>query len=365
MADMTKAYNEQVKHFEDVRSKGDSDNLKPQDIVNNDPKRIKWTRALYRLCEKGTRISFDRSTIRTVLYRPFVQQSLYTQRQLVESPGKIYSFFPEPDTENLVIAITGVGSTAEFSAIISNRPLDIQSMSNSQCFALYTYQEQQEGDLLSLGSDSGKKSNITDYALESFRSTYSDKKITKEDIFYYVYGVLHSPEYRSRFASDLGKSLARIPLAEDFVVFSKAGRKLAELHLNYETAKPFPGIQQHADELSLEASKLYQVEKMRFGKKDKEQDRTVIQYNSHITLSGIPIEAYDYVVNGKSAIGWIMDRYQMDKDKDSGILNNPNDWSKEQGDPEYILKLLKSVVTVSMETMKVVNALPPLNEKTI
>lgn len=238
-------------------------------------------------------------------------------------------------------------------------------MSTSQCFALYTYQESEEGDLLNLGADSGKKTNITDYALENFRVTYSDKKISKEDIFYYVYGVLHSPEYKSRFASDLGKSLARIPLAGDFWAFSKAGRKLADLHVNYEKAKPHPGIKEHTDELNLDASKLYLVEKMRFGKKGKDQDLSVIQYNSHITLSGIPLEAYDYVVNGKSAIAWIMDRYQMDKDKDSGIVNNPNDWAKEQGDPEYILKLLKSVVTVSVETMKIVNALPPLNEKTV
>ena len=218
---------------------------------------------------------------------------------------------------------------------------------------------------MDLISDSGRKSNIADFALENFRNNYLDKKISKEDIFYYVYGVLHSPEYKSRFASDLGKSLARIPLAGDFWAFSKAGRKLAELHVGYEKVKPYPGIKEHTDELNLDASKLYLVEKMRFGKKGKDQDLSVIQYNSHITLSGIPLEAYDYVVNGKSAIAWIMDRYQMDKDKDSGIVNNPNDWAKEQGDPEYILKLLKSVVTVSVETIKVVNALPPLNEKNI
>ena len=140
--------------------------------------------------------------------------------------------------------------------------------------------------------------------------------ITKEDIFYYVYGILHSAEYKTRFAADLTKMLPRIPLAEDFWAFSQAGRKLAEIHLNYEDAKPYP-VKEHRDVLELKDEKFYVVEKMRFGKKDKETDKTTIQYNSHITLTGIPLAAYDYVVNGKPAIEWIMDRYQFSKDKDS------------------------------------------------
>ena len=360
-----KVYNEQVERVKRMRPRSGSQELKIQELVENDPTKIRWTRSLHQLCEKGAKMAFHPEGIRDACYRPFVALKLYSEKQFTYLLGKLRLFFPTPDSENLVIGITGVGSTADFSAFISNRPLDVQSMSNGQCFALYTYQQQEEGDLLSLAGDTGRKSNITDFALESFRATYSDRKISKEDIFYYVYGVLHSLEYKTRFASDLSKSLARIPLAGDFWPFSKAGRKLAELHVGYEKAKPYPGIKEHSDELSLDASKLYLVDKMRFGKQGKEQDQSTIQFNSHITLSGIPLEAYDYVVNGKSAIAWIMDRYQMDKDKDSGIVNNPNDWSKEQGDPEYILKLLKGVVTVSMETMKVVNTLPPLNEKTI
>ena len=360
-----RVYNEQVEQVKRMRAKGSSREVKIQDLVENDPTKIRWTGSLHQLCEKGFEMTFDKEGIRDACYRPFVALKLYFEKNFTYRLGKLSSFFPKPDSDNLVIGITGVGSTSDFSALISKRPLDVQSMSNSQCFALYTYHQKDEGDLLNLdGGAGGKKSNITDYALERFQSTYSDKKISKEDIFYYVYGILHSSEYKNRFASDLGKSLARIPLAGDFWAFSKAGRKLAELHVGYEKAKPYPGIKQHTNELSLDASKLYLVEKLRFGKKGKDQDMSVIQYNSHITLSGIPLEAYDYVVNGKSAIAWIMDRYQMDKDKDSGIVNNPNDWAKELGDPEYILKLLKSVVTVSMETMKVVNSLPPLNEKT-
>jgi predicted helicase len=134
------------------------------------------------------------------------------------------------------------------------------------------------------------------------------------------------------------------------------------IHLNYEDAKPYP-VKEHRDVLELKDEKLYVVEKMRFGKSGKEVDKTTIQYNSHITLTGIPPTAYDYIVNGKPAIEWIMDRYQFSKDKDSQIVNDPNDWAREHEDPKYILNLLKSIITVSMETMKVVNALPALKER--
>jgi predicted helicase len=364
MTVMTNTYNEQVEHLKKVRSKATSKTQKLLDILNNDPAKIKWSSSLHRLCEKGVKIHLDKSAIREAQYRPFCAIQLCAQRQLIERPGKMFSFFPTPDAENRVIAISGVGATCEFSALMSRRPVDLELVSHCQSFPLFTHHEQEDGAQLDLIADTGRKSNITDFSLEKFRSSYSDSKISKEDIFYYIYGLLHSQEYRTRFASDLGKSLARVPLASDFWAFSIAGRKLADLHVNYEAAKPYPGIKQHSGELNLDASKLYQVEKMRFGKKGGEQDKTVIQYNSHITLSGIPLEAYEYVVNGKPAISWIMERYQMSKDKDNGILNNPNDWAKEQGDPEYILKLLKSIVTVSMETIKVVNSLPPLNEKT-
>jgi predicted helicase len=156
--------------------------------------------------------------------------------------------------------------------------------------------------------------------------------------------------------------MPRIPYTGDFWSFSKAGRKLAELHLNYEKVKPYP-VKEQKDELDLDDKKLYLVDKMRFGKTGKEIDKTKIQYNNHITLTGIPIEAYDYIISGRSAIEWLFDRYQLKRDKDSGIQNNPNDWSKEHDDPKYIINLLKSVITVSVETMKIVNGLPPLNER--
>ena len=277
----------------------------------------------------------------------------------------MYKLFPESDSKNVCILISGLGG-AEASAIVTNVIPNLNCQhSGGQSFPLHIFNEEEEDEkelLFGAESHRGWKLNISDYALEQFTTAYKDKKISGEDIFYYVYGILHSQEYKSRFATSLSKMLPRIPYAEDFWAFSKAGRKLSDIHLNYETAKPY-SVKEQRDELVLDDSKLFLVEKMRFGKNGKEVDKTKIQYNSHISITGIPPEAYDYVVNGRPAIEWIMERYQLSKDKDSGILNNPNDWAKEHDNPRYILDLLKRIITVSMETMKIVNALPPLNEK--
>jgi predicted helicase len=187
--------------------------------------------------------------------------------------------------------------------------------------------------------------------LSEFRTQYADVKISKEDIFYYVYGVLHSTEYKTRFASDLKKMLPRIPYAKDFWAFSVAGRDLAALHLNYETIEPYALIEE------ISGSANFTVEKMKFPSK---ADKSKIIYNAHVTLSGIPPEAYEYVVNGKSAIEWIMERYAVTVDKDSGIKNNPNDWSD---DPRYILDLVKRIVAVSLGSVEIVKGLPALEEK--
>ena len=149
--------------------------------------------------------------------------------------------------------------------------------------------------------------------------------------------------------------LPRLPLVEkpvDFWAFSKAGCALAELHLNYETQPQHPEVVVTGAEQGK-----FRVEKMRFPDK---QDKTTIEYNPWITLSHIPQEACEYVVNGRSAVEWIMERYQIKTDKASGITNDPNDWAEEQGKPRYILDLLLSVITVSVETMKIVNGLPGL-----
>ena len=234
-----------------------------------------------------------------------------------------------------------------------------------------------------------RKDAVSDYILKQARTQYSDPKIRKEDIFYYVYGFLHCEEYRTEFAADLKKMLPRIPLvdtADDFWAFSNAGRKLADIHLNYETAEPYRclivsskstsadlplfGIAAGENRafFSAEAPEtLYKVRQMRFAKKQvkaangkmkTEDDKTRIVYNDKITIAKIPLEAYEYVVNGKSAIEWIMERYAITTDKASGIVNDPNDWALEHNDPKYIFNLVLRIITVSLETMKTVKSLP-------
>ena len=193
---------------------------------------------------------------------------------------------------------------------------------------------------------------MSDFILERAKKMYG-KNVSKEDIFYYVYGFLHSPEYREMFANDLKKMLPRLPLIEDvrgFWKFSKAGRELAELHINYETVPAYEGVN-----VTRADSGFYKVEKMRFPKKDQ---KDTIMYNSQITISNIPAKAYEYVVNGKSAIEWIMERYQITTHKESGIKNDPNDWATEVGNPRYILDLLLSIINVSVKTVGIVEGLP-------
>lgn len=232
-----------------------------------------------------------------------------------------------------------------------------------QCFPLYYY-EKDDGNLGTL-FDQGKETYtrrdaITDFILNQCRERYGHK-VTKEDIFYYVYGLLHSKDYREQFAADLKKMLPRIPLVEkpsDFWDFSKAGRELAELHLNYESVPAYPDVNVVGED-----SGKFKVEKMSFAKSGKDVDKTTIIYNSYIKITNIPLEAYDYVINGKSALEWVMDRYQVKIDKDSQIKNDPNDWCDEHNDPKYILNLILSLITVSLETVKIVNNLPKLEFK--
>lgn len=267
--------------------------------------------------------------------------------------------FPTPETKNLIICLPGIGGRwIEFSPFMVNDLPDLHLHNDgTQCFPLYYYEKRSayQATLFDTGNEEyTRKDSITNFILERCQESYGPK-VTKEDIFYYVYGLLHSHDYRKAFAADLKKMLPRIPLVEkpaDFWVFSKAGRTLADLHLNYET-------QPACGEVVVEGAEHgnFHVEKMRFPDK---KDKSVIEFNPWIKLTNIPLEAYDYVVNGRSAIEWVMERYQIKTDKASGITNDPNDWAQEQGKPRYILDLLLSVITVSLETMKIEKKLPSL-----
>ena len=244
-----------------------------------------------------------------------------------------------------------------------------------QCFPLYHYEKAQapSGQTTGLFDEPAdahvdadgytRKNAITDTALTDYRAHYQDDEISKEDIFYYVYGILHSPEYRERYANDLKKMLPRIPFAPYFWEFSKAARDLAYWHLNYEKIEPYEGLEIVIKDSAknLPPYTLYHVDKMEFAKlTGRERNKSIIHYNGYITIKGIPVEAYEYVVNGKPAIEWIMERYKITVDKDSGIRNDPNDWCREHDDPEYIFRLVQQVVRVSVETVRIVASLPTL-----
>lgn len=374
---MVSFYNDQVTAFSKIssgKSKTEAVAL-AESFVEKDSRKISWSRTLKSDLAKGKHHSLNPGSLRETVYRPFCKQAAYFDKHLNELQGQLPQIFPIPHSSNCTIAVTSPGNRREFSCIITNVIPDLHmadSNGASQCFPLYLYEkdEPHQGNLIDstpegeLVEDYRKRSAITDAILADFRAAY-EARVTKEDIFYYVYGVLHSPEYRTRFASDLKKMLPRLPFTRktaDFWRFSQAGRDLAHWHLNYETVEPWP-VQEFAHELLSDPTKDFLVQKMTFGRKDKLVDKTTIHYNALITLSGIPLEAYGYVVNSKPALEWIMERYQITVDKDSGIRNDPNDWAREHNQPRYILDLLKRIVRVSLETLKIVNALPPLNER--
>jgi predicted helicase len=348
-------YNEQVEQYQSLSIKPSIENF-----VDNDTKKIKWTGELKDNVAKLEKLNFTEKSIVKSIYRPYCKQWLYFQKLWNKRTYQMPKIFPNQNLENLVICVTGIGVTKDFNALIVNTLPDVQLQANGQCFPLYTYEKQSElGSLFATATTEQytKKENIPDSILKEYQQKYQDKTITKSDIFYYIYGVLHSPEYKQRFASDLKKMLPRIPFTADFWTFSQAGRELAYYHLNYETIEPYE-LEEFKKDLYLD-DKDYQVEKMVFGKNKNGIDKTIIIYNSKLTLSQIPLEAYEYKVCDKSALEWIMERYKVTKDKDSGIINDPNHWSE---NPRYIVDLVKRIVRVSLETVRIVKSLPALNE---
>ena len=325
-----------------------------ENFINSYEKKISWSRAFRHDIEKGKKYTYNETSYCTVHYRPYNKQNLYFNRELVNDMALLPKLFPTENHKNLCICVSGVGYRKNYSVIISKNLPDLAIIEACQCFPLYWYEKVehiQRGFFDTQDSDYVRHDGITDFILDQARQI--DFKITKEDIFYYVYGFLHCPEYRETFAADLKKMLPRIPLignSADFWAFSKAGRDLAELHLNYETIAPCPDVVVEGAEHGN-----FRVEKMRFKSKD---DKSTIVFNPYITVSNIPLKAYDYVVNGRSAIEWVMERYQIKTDKDSGITNDPNDWATEHDQPRYILDLLLSVINVSLQSLDIIAALP-------
>ena len=364
------------------------------DDISTDEKEISWTVNLKKDQAKGAKHNFEKSAFVVSSYRPFNRIWLYYHRPFIERPGIFNSFYLMTD-ENPTICFSAAKTPT---VLITNEHPNYHYIGDTQCFPLYWYEENKNPQA-SLFDDAEtnryiRRDGITDWILKEVRNRFGGSRaITKEHIFYYVYGLLHSKQYRERFADDLKKSLPRIPIVDnvqDFMAFYKAGKELADLHLNYEQgineqitgqdvdyqffaeqpmlAHRFFGVKVIGDidiwqnEWTDETYQYFSVDKMKFAKVRDENgklvaDKTHIIYNGHITIEDIPLKAYEYIVNGKSAIDWIMERYAVTIDKASQIKNDPNDWSREHEQPRYILDLLLSVIILSCQTVDILNSL--------
>lgn len=302
------------------------------------------------------------------IYRPFSKEQVYFDSDMNDMTYQLDKLYPLSSTENKLICMSSPGDKKDFSCLMVDALPDLHLVATTQCFPLFWYEENKNTQRTLFDEETGEKyirrDGITDWILKEVRSRYHASNITKEMIFYYVYGLLHSEDYRTRFAADLKKSLPRIPIVEnlnDFMDFYQYGKKLADLHLNYESVAPYPGVVVKGDKKATGEDSDYDYfrvwDKMRFKSKT---DKSAIIYNGNIVIENIPEKAYKYVVNGKSAIEWIVERYCVSQDKKSLIKNDANDWAREHNQPRYILDLLLSVINVSVQTVDIVNALPKL-----
>ncbi len=326
-------YNEQLIQWNQKSSK--SSNI--DDFVTSDETKISWSSTLKKHLKAGIQNKYLAEKFRYAVYRPFCLQLLYFDEILNDRRGQFPLIFPTDEKENQVISLLNIGSSNPFHCLIVSRIPDLHLTGDSQCFPFYTYDE----------DGTNRQENITDWALKQFQTHYQDPKITKWDIFHYTYALLHHPHYRQRYAANLKRELPRIPFAPEFQPFATAGKRLTEIHINYEKQSEYR--LKHIENKDLPID--WRVEKMRLSK-----DKTQIKYNDFLTLTGIPPETFEYKLGNCSALDWIIDQYQVSTDKRSGITNDPN----RLDDEEYIVRLIKQVITVSLETVKIVKGLPDL-----
>ncbi len=332
---MSRTYNTEADRWK--RAENKAANI--DDFVVYDDTKIAWSRDLKVKLKRGTTAEYTKYKTRTALYRPFTKSNLYFDRIMSDVLYMFPSIFPNPETEkeNQVIWIK-VGREWSMFALLTNKIPDILPQGGSQCFPFYTYDE----------DGANRQENITDWALTEFRDHYTDDTITKWDIFHYNYALLHHPVYRERYEMNLKRDLPHIPFAEDFWGFANAGAALADLHINYESAPKYDGL----EAIETPGMKIdWHVEKMNLSK-----DKTHLKYNDFLTLDGIPAEVYAYKLGNRSALEWVIDQYRVKVDKRSGIVNDPN----REDQPRYIVDLIARVISVSLQTVEIVEGLPPL-----
>jgi predicted helicase len=325
-------------------------------------KDIKWDGTLLAHRKRGRVASkFDLTSVTKSVYRPFVKEFFYADRMFCNSIYHMPKFFPNDMERPRAIVISGVGSESGLSCLMVNELPNLDLVPKAQVYPLFWYDEPPAGGglLENLQTTPTRREGISTWAVDQF-SEACGRAITREQIFYYTYGVLHSEDFRTAYEDNLVRERPRVPMVEtvsDFEAFEQAGRTLADLHLNYEFVEPFP-LEELCMRPDLEPEELFRVSKITFPKGQGVKDRpSVLIYNPYITLKGVPDEAWDYMISGKAALYWIVDRYQVKTDKESGIKNDPNEYSD---DPRYILDLLKRVTTVSVRTLEIVRNLPRL-----
>ncbi len=355
------------------------------DFINADDTKISWNRGLKNDLARFVKHSFHDDAVIYGLYRPFTKSHVYFSKYMNDMVYQMPRIFPNSEAKNLVICLSGVGAQNDFTALMTDTLPNLHTVQTGQCFPLKLYEPITQKDNKQATFDEQETSpsvgeytvrdGISDAGLQHFKDAYASdaaaQSISKEDLFYYIYGLLHSPDYKTRYADNLSKELPRIPAVKqfaDFIAFSTAGRELADLHVNYESVEPYPVQFEGGDLLPAEFTPAdYRVVQMKFGKGsgksgDERHDKTRVIYNSKITMEDIPLEAYEYVVNGKPALEWVMERQAVTTHKESQIVNDANLWATEtMGDAAYPLKLFQRVITVSLETVKIVRGLPRLD----
>ena len=319
---------------------------------------IKWDDTLKKNLKQKKKTEFEDSHIRKVSYRPFVATNCYADHIFAQRRGKMHRIFPDSSSENRVICLPNKGSKNPFSALVTNTMADMHFIEAAQCFPRWQYPEPVNGQQITSENMLKHIDNISNTALSAFCDHYRDNLITKDDIFDYIYGILHAPSYQGEFANDLSKMLPRIPFAPDFRAFAEAGAALAELHLNYETCEQYPNLKVEPRKQDLfweEKSEHFLLDKRGMYFKDKNTKDTLI-INEHVMLTGIPEEAHGYVVNGRTPLQWFINRYKITPpEKNNGILNDANNWFEK---PRDLITAIERIVYVSVESARIIEGLP-------
>ena len=332
----------------------DSD-IPASEAARRNSSNLKWNDELEQDLLRRRKTEYDEGVIRRVAYRPFVASNCYADYTFIQRKYQMDRIFPDGSRENRVICVPGLGSHRPFSVLVTDRIPDLNlNAAGAQCFPRYYYRKPSEhgSELPGVEEDSHCVDNISDKALSSFSEHYRDDTITKDAIFDYVYGVLHAPTYQEAFANDLSKELPRIPFAPNFYAFAEAGGALGELHVGYERSKRYSLEVVFAHEGEPYPRHFRLTEKaMRFA----DDEKKTLRINEHVSLSGIPEEAHRYVVNGRTPLEWYIDRYRIKKDKESGIVNDPNGWFE---DPRDLVAAIERIVHVSVESTRIIEGLP-------